>query len=164
MPQCAAYSCLVRVLGVDLGERRIGLAISDASGTLARPLSSIEPPGSTLERVEALMREVARLASEEDGLGGIVVGLPLALDGSAHEQTERVFAFVAALRARATLAVELQDERLSSREAESRLAAREKDWRKRKLKLDAAAAAVILQDYLDQRPEAGDQGPGTRNT
>ena len=103
------------------------------------------------DRVEAILREVADLEREVDGLDGIVVGLPRALDGSPHEQTERVLAFVAALRARATVAVELQDERLSTREAESRLAAREKDWRTRKLKLDAAAAAVILQDYLDER-------------
>ena len=153
----------MRVLGVDLGERRIGLAVSDASRTLARPLHAIEPAGSTAERVEALLREVADLECEEDGLDGIVVGLPRALDGSAHEQTERVLTFVAALRARATLVVELQDERLSSREAERRLAAREKDWRKRKSKLDAAAAAVILQDYLDENgggrgSEVGDRG------
>jgi putative Holliday junction resolvase len=145
----AAYPWFVRVLGVDVGERRIGLAVSDVSRTLARPLHTIESSGSTVERVEALLQEVADLQREDDGLDGIVVGLPRALDGSPPGQTDRVLTFVAALRARATLAVELQDERLSSREAESRLAARERDWRKRKSKLDAAAAAVILQDYLD---------------
>jgi putative Holliday junction resolvase len=63
-----------------------------------------------------------------------------------------VDAFVAALRRRTTLPVVEVDERLTSREAESRLAVRERDWRKRKARLDAAAAAVILQDYLDDRP------------
>ena len=69
-----------------------------------------------------------------------------------------VLRFVEILRARATVPVELQDERLSSWEAESRLALREKDWRRRKSRLDAAAAAVILQDYLDSRriPATGD--------
>jgi putative Holliday junction resolvase len=65
--------------------------------------------------------------------------------------TPRVQAFAAALRARLAVPVVLQDERLTSREAESRLAVREKDWRARKKQLDAAAAAVILQDYLDEQ-------------
>ena len=59
-------------------------------------------------------------------------------------------AFVEALRQRTDISIALQDERLTSREAESRLAQREKDWRKRKTRLDAASAAVILQDYLDR--------------
>jgi putative transcription antitermination factor YqgF len=62
-----------------------------------------------------------------------------------------VQAFVDALRGRTTLKIVTADERLTSREAESRLALNERDWRKRKQKLDAAAAAIILQDYLDRR-------------
>jgi len=65
--------------------------------------------------------------------------------------TWRVEAFAAALQSRTGMPVVLQDERLTSREAESRLALRDKDWRSRKERLDAAAAAIILQDYLDQR-------------
>ena len=81
--------------------------------------------------------------------------------GKPHRQTETVLRFVALLRSKAAVPVELQDERLSSREAESRLALREKDWRRRKLRLDAAAAAVILQDYLDsgRTPATGDDRP-----
>jgi putative Holliday junction resolvase len=82
----------------------------------------------------------------------VVVGRPCRLDGTPNEQTARVDAFVSALRRHIDLPVVLQDERLSSVEAESRLALREKDWRRRKARLDAAAAAVILQDYLDSRP------------
>jgi putative Holliday junction resolvase len=92
----------------------------------------------------------------------VVVGLPRRLDGSPNEQTAVVTAFVGALRARIAQPVVLQDERLSSIEAESRLALRDRDWRSRKKKLDAAAAAVILQDYLDtarQNPEARIQNP-----
>jgi putative Holliday junction resolvase len=80
----------------------------------------------------------------------IVVGLPVRLDGTPSEQSARVGAFIEALRQQTTIPIVVADERLTSREAESRLALRERDWRKRKQKLDAAAAAVILQDYLDR--------------
>lgn len=102
--------------------------------------------------VETAAGEVLRLAGEDDGVAGIVVGLPRRLDGSANEMTPRVERFARDLAARAQLPVTLQDERLSSHEAESRLGLRERDWRVRKQRLDAAAAAVILQDYLDARP------------
>ena len=82
----------------------------------------------------------------------MVVGLPRRLDGTPNDQTPVVLAFVEALQgARRRSRSTLQDERLSSVEAESRLALRDRDWRSRKKKLDAAAAAVILQDYLDSR-------------
>ncbi len=108
--------------------------------------------------MERVAEAIARAAAEEDGLRLVVVGLPRRLDGTPNEQTAAVTAFVEALRARIPQPVVLQDERLSSVEAESRLALRDRDWRSRKKKLDAAAAAVILQDYLDAReqgPEAG---------
>lgn len=94
---------------------------------------------------------VAALAADADGLSTIVVGLPRRLDGSDNDQTPIVRVFAAGLARASGLPVILQDERLTSREAESRLALRERDWRKRKAKLDAAAAAIILQDYLDHR-------------
>jgi putative holliday junction resolvase len=141
----------VRVLGIDMGRRRVGLAISDASGTLARPLTTltVKSPSDAVDRVAA---EVKRLVAEEDGLAAIVVGIPSRLDGSPTEETSLVQAFIAALNRRVAVPIAREDERLTSREAESRLAVRERDWRRRKKKLDAAAAAVILQDYLDQRP------------
>ena len=137
----------MRALGVDLGGRRIGLAISDASGVLARPLAVIEASGPA--QLARVVEAVGRAAAEEDGLGLVVVGLPRRLDGTPNDQTAGVTAFVEALRARIPQPVVLQDARLSSVEAESRLALRDRDWRSRKKKLDAAAAAVILQDYLD---------------
>jgi len=149
--QCAGEGCdynIVRALGIDVGERRIGLAISDATRTLARPLKTIDAAGlrNCVERVAA---EATRLAAEDDGLSTIVVGLPVRLDGSPNEQTARVTAFIAELRNASGFRVVAVDERLSSVEAESRIAVHTKDWRERKKKLDAAAAAVILQDYLD---------------
>lgn len=139
---------LVRVLGIDVGQRRIGLAISDASRTLARPLATLTVGDD--EAVDRVAAEIARLAVEEDGLAAVVVGMPLRLDGSPTEHTPRVAAFVQALKARTSIPIVGEDERLTSREAESRLALRERDWRKRKARLDAAAAAIILQDYLDR--------------
>jgi putative Holliday junction resolvase len=139
-----------RVLGVDVGARRIGLAISDVTQTLARPLATIEV-ASPRDAVDRVAREIERLADDEDGLATIVVGTPLHLDGTQSGETTRVEAFIAALAARIDIPIAREDERLTSREAESRLAVRERDWRTRKAKLDAAAAAIILQDYLDRR-------------
>jgi putative pre-16S rRNA nuclease len=138
-----------RVLAVDVGTRRVGLAISDVSRTLARPLETIAVT-SEVDAVDRVARRILELAGEDDGLAAIVVGMPARLDGTASPETSRVAAFVDRLKARTPLTIETEDERLSSREAESRLALRERDWRERKKKLDAAAAAVILQDYLDR--------------
>lgn len=141
----------MRIVGLDVGERRIGVAVSDVTRTLARPLGVLRPAGLDVDAVRLSADEIGRLAGEEDGVASIVVGLPRRLDGTPNDMTRRVEQFARQLEARTALPVTLQDERLSSREAESRLALREKDWRVRKQHLDAAAAAVILQDYLDSR-------------
>ena len=139
----------MRVLGVDVGARRVGLAISDATRTLARPLVTITVTGGD-DAVARVADTIATLSNEDDGLGAVVVGMPARLDGTRTDATARVEAFIASLRRRTTIPIATEGERLSSREAESRLAVRERDWRKRKAKLDAAAAAIILQDYLDR--------------
>jgi putative Holliday junction resolvase len=138
-----------RVLAIDVGGRRIGLAISDPSATLARPLTTFTVK-SRAEGVERVADEIGRLGREDDGLSAIVIGLPVRLDGSPSDQTSRVAAFIDALKTRTIVPIVTADERLTSREAESRLSLHEPDWRKRKAKLDAAAAAIILQDYLDR--------------
>lgn len=139
----------MRALGIDYGRRRIGLALSDVTGMLARPWKAIPREGSPAQVAATLAREIASLASDDDGLGTVVVGLPRRLSGEANEQTPYVEALIERLRGLIEVPVVTQDERLSSREAESLLARTEKDWRKRKPLLDATAAAVILQDYLD---------------
>ena len=136
-------------MAVDVGTRRVGLAISDATATLARPLETIAVRSET-DAIERVLRRVTDLAAEDDGVSTIVVGLPVRLDGMPSEQSARVRTFVDALRQQTAIPIIVADERLTSREAESRLAVRERDWRKRKQKLDAAAAAIILQDYLDR--------------
>jgi putative Holliday junction resolvase len=140
-----------RFLGVDFGRRRVGLALSDATALLAAPLRTIDAgptPAASARAVATLLRE----AGERDALhevGGVVVGLPRRLNGDDTHDTALARAFAAALSAASGLDVHLQDERLSSREAESRLAVTDRDWRSRKARLDAAAAAIILQDFLD---------------
>lgn len=141
----------MRILALDVGARRIGLALSDATATLASPFKTLVRRGDLGETIALLVAEIERLQAEPDGLATVVVGLPRALDGRPHAGTRRVQAFARALAARIGVPVVFQDERLSSREAESRLALRERDWRRRKARLDAAAAAVILQDYLDEQ-------------
>ena len=142
-----------RVLAIDVGTRRVGLAISDASCTLARPLETIMVT-SDADAVDRIIRRIRELSEEDGSLGAIVVGMPSRLDGTPSPETAHVAAFVDRLKARTSLPITTEGERLSSREAESRLAVHERDWRKRKKKLDAAAAAIILQDYLD-RPRPG---------
>ena len=146
----------MRVLGIDYGARRIGLALSDATATLASPWRLLQRPPSEAETLRIMIKEIDALAQDDDGLEAVVVGWPRRLDGSPTHQTAIVETFARLLGTKITVPVVLQDERLSSHEAESRLAARESDWRKRKAKLDAAAAAIILQDYLDGRPPTMD--------
>src|SRR5688572_14507969 len=115
-----------RIVGLDVGERRIGIAISDATGTLARPLTVVQTSGLEGDAVARAAHEIERLTREEDGVASVVVGLPRRLDGSASAMTPRVEAFAARLHARTELPVLLQDERLTSREAESRLRSEER--------------------------------------
>jgi putative Holliday junction resolvase len=141
------------VLGIDYGARRIGLALSDATGTLASPWRLVQRPRSEAGALGVIAEAVHALQREDDGIGAIVVGWPRRLDGRPNDQTPLVERFARALEACTGLDVVLQDERLSSHEADLRLAERgDRDWRVRKKKLDAAAAAIILQDYLDRRP------------
>jgi RNase H-fold protein (predicted Holliday junction resolvase) len=145
----------MRVLGVDVGTRRLGWhcqtlppvwrghgrRFRQAPRRERQPRPSqpwFGPSSSDLD------------AGETEGIGAIVVGLPRRLNGDDTHQTALAREIAATLTELTGLTVHLQDERLSSLEAESRLALREKDWRKRKEKLDAASAAVILQDYLDR--------------
>jgi putative Holliday junction resolvase len=144
---------VARIVGLDVGERRIGIAISDASGTLARPVDVISIARLDADAVTAIRNAIVKHVDAEERVGGIVVGLPRHLDGSPNALTPRVESFASALGEKTGYPIHLQDERLTSREAESRLALREKNWRVRKARLDAAAAAIILQDFLDARSQ-----------
>ncbi len=137
---------MTRVLGVDLGSRRIGLAISDPTGTIASPLGVIER-GAT---PAADYREIVARAREA-GAERIVVGLPLSLSGREGPAARAARAEVAELSAEAgeKLPVEVHDERLTTVTAERALAATRRSRRGRRESIDAAAAAVILQSWLE---------------
>ena len=158
------YAIPVRVLGIDFGQRRIGLALSDATATLARPWKTVDAgrtPQASAEVVAGIVRAL-RAGDDQDArdLEIIVVGVPKRLNGQDTDQTAAAREFAGAIGAVTALSVHMQDERLSSHEADRLLAEQERDWRKRKKKLDAAAAAVILQDYLDQRTRHGSREQG----
>lgn len=138
----------MRIMGLDVGERRIGVAISDPDERLAVPLRVLERRGGAADA-----RTVADLARRE-GVGRIVVGLPVSLDGSLGPQARQTQAFAELLRTATDAEVELYDERLSTLEAERhlrRMGMREREMRSRR---DAVAAAIILQAYLDSRRSA----------
>ena len=144
----------MRILGVDFGRRRLGLALSDHSATLARPWRVVDAgatPAASAEAIASVISASRANADDDIDIGTIVVGLPRRLNGDDTDQTQPARDFASHLATLTGLDVRLQDERLTSREAESRLALREPDWRKRKSRLDAASAAIILQDYLDAR-------------
>jgi putative Holliday junction resolvase len=140
----------MRVAALDVGRRRTGIAISDPSGTLARPLTTV----SGDRMLHDAIRELTSWRQDEDGLELVVVGLPCRADGSDGDMTTFVQAFAAKVQRSLGCPLLFQDERLTSHEADGLLAERERDWRKRKAMLDAAAAAVILQEYLDGRHRA----------
>ena len=135
----------MRILALDIGERRIGVALSDPGGLLATPLTAIHR-----RRQAEDVDEVLRLVDEHDA-ERIVVGLPLELSGRRGTQAGRVSAFVRAMAERTQVAVETVDERYSTVQAQRRL--RESGIRpsRDRARVDAAAAAIILQSYLDSQ-------------
>ena len=133
----------MRVLALDVGEKRIGVAISDLSQTLARSLQVIQR-SSRQEDFAA----VARL-TEEYEVEKVVVGYPRSLDGMAGAQARRVERYAAGLAKALTVPVVLWDERFSTVSAERLMRQAGLRGDKRRERVDAVAAAVILQDYLD---------------
>lgn len=136
-----------RILGIDHGERRIGLAVSDETGLLARPLKVLEHRSA-----DADAAEIARVA-EAEHVSRIVVGLPLDGDGAEGHQARRVRRWAGALQPASSLPIDFWDE------SDSTIRAIALRPRKRKsgsypASEDAEAAAVMLQDYLDARREA----------
>jgi putative Holliday junction resolvase len=138
----------MRVMALDVGDVRIGVALSDETGTLASSLVTLKSvgPRKDAQALAALVRE--------HGVGEVVVGLPLRLDGSLGSQAEKVVAFVERLRRVLRLPVVTRDERLTSVAADERLAEAGVKRRDRKARIDQAAAALILQEHLDERKAA----------
>ena len=141
----------MRALGLDVGERWIGVAVSDPDGTVAVPVTVVERKSEA----EALGR-IAALARDQE-VDRIVVGMPRSLDGSLGKQAHAVQSFVESLKSHTDLPVVDWDERLSTLHAERMMVEAGVKRVKRKGRLDSVAAAIILQGYLDrQRNEAPD--------
>jgi putative Holliday junction resolvase len=135
-------------LALDLGSKRIGVAVSDAGGVLATPRTTVE---RSRDRARD-HRRIAELVAEEEA-GTVVVGLPLSLDGKTGPAAEAVLAEVAELAAVLAVPVVTHDERLTTVTAHDQLRAAGMDGRRRRSVVDQQAAAVLLQSWLDaQRP------------
>lgn len=142
-PPTESTPSLGRVLGLDLGDARIGVAISDPERRLAVPHGTIhvgQPPGE--------LKAVAALARELDA-SAVVVGHPRSMSGASGPRAQHAEAFAEALRAVVPVPVELQDERLSTVEAERALREAGLGGRRRRGVVDEAAATVILNAWLD---------------
>ncbi len=133
---------MTRILGVDYGSKRVGLAISDGLGITASPLEVV-PRGGVVEYVTNLAKELE--------VGKIVLGLPTGLGGAEGTAAEAARKLGGELGEATGLPVDFHDERFTSRMAESSLLESGMKRRQRRDKVDKVAAAIILQDYLDQQ-------------
>lgn len=140
----------MRVLGLDIGERRIGVAISDPFGNVATPLAVVDAHATMTDA-----SPLANLLRDYDDIGSIVVGLPLSLDGTEGKQASSAKQVGERIAALLGLPAVFVDERLSSAEAHRRMAEAGADSRKRRGSVDMVAAAVILQSYLDAESPRG---------
>jgi len=147
----------VRVLAIDYGTARFGLAVSDALGVAAHMLPPIEVRGLDAEEAAARVVEVAR----EKEAGRIVLGLPLNMDGTAGPAAKRVRKFGRLLAEASGLDVDFEDERLSTAEAEGLLAGRELTRLERRRRVDSLSAQIILTGWLARRGREGDGGAGS---
>lgn len=139
---------MARILGLDVGDRRIGVALSDPGGILASPLTIID------RDIEAQAIEAIRDIIRDRDVARIIVGLPILMSGKIGLQAEKVQAFVAELRQQTATPIELRDERLTTVTAVRLKQASSPRKVKRKTRYDAMAAAIILQEYLDENATA----------
>ncbi len=147
-----------RYLGLDIGDRYIGIAISDPTGTIARPLQTLEHRSARAD-----FAAIASLVEEYD-VDAVVVGMPLSLDGSVGDQARRVARYAEGLASDLDVPVIGWDERFSTAAAEEILLKTRKEGARRRARangeIDAIAAAVILQSYLDRESEVPPPSPG----
>lgn len=133
----------MRYLAIDYGQKRTGLAICDREEMLASPFAVLENPKEVLAKISATV--------EKEEIEAIVVGLPLNMDDTQGAQAKQVLKFAEQLKSIVEIPIHFQDERLSSFAAEEKLSAAEFTRKKKKKRLDAVAAAEILQAFLEQK-------------
>jgi putative Holliday junction resolvase len=131
-----------RILALDVGERRIGVALSDLSRTLATPYITIHATP-----VHIFFKKLSQIITQED-VCQIVVGLPISLNGQEGPQAQRIRAFIETLTTQVTLPIATCDERYTSAEAERIMIEAGLRPEQRKARIDEVAASIILQDYL----------------
>ena len=140
----------MRILGIDLGHKRIGLALSDEAGVIAFPAGALQSRGR--RRDLAALREMI----ESEGVERAVVGLPLHMDGRRGPEAEAATRFAAALADSAGIPVDTLDERWTSREAERvldrdpRATSKRREARRAKGTVDEMAASILLRTYLER--------------
>jgi putative Holliday junction resolvase len=152
MHACTEVSIVARILAVDYGEKRIGLAVSDELGITASPLMTLVRRSD-----DETVRQIAQLASKLR-VTQIVVGLPRRTDAQEGEMERKVKAFAEKLRQAVSVPVVLFDERFTTRIAEQVLLEADLSRRKRKQVRDRLAAVILLQSYLDSQREAASSG------
>jgi len=133
----------LRILGIDYGNKRVGIAVSDAMGWTAQPLATLEMHGHK-ELLEEIKEYIAKYDAEK-----IIVGMPYNMDGSMGKRAEITQAFINFLKKNLEIEIEIQDERLTSSQAENILLEADVSRAGRKDVIDKLAAALILQTYLD---------------
>lgn len=134
-------------MALDVGEKTVGIAVSDELGIVASPRETLRRDGSELDRLAQMVRH--------EEIGEVVVGLPISLNGSLGPSAQRVLEFVEQLRPRVTIPVVTWDERLTTAEAEKMLIAADTRRSKRRQVIDQIAASLILQNYLRSKSLRG---------
>jgi len=137
----------LRIMGLDVGEKTIGIAVSDALGLTAQGLEVIRRTGSIEQDLQRLKEVV-----QEKEINKIVIGMPRNMNGSYGPQSEKVQKFAEIIKAELNLPLETWDERLTTVEAERLLVSADMSRAKRRKVIDKMAASLILQGYLDSRP------------
>jgi len=137
----------MRVMALDVGEKTVGVALSDELQITASPRETLRRDGAELDTLQRIVTD--------DAVGEIVVGLPISLNGTLGPSAEKVLEFVAQLRARVTIPVVTWDERLTTAEAEKMLIAADTRRSKRRKVIDQIAATLILQNFLRNRSLRG---------
>lgn len=135
----------MKAMGIDFGLARIGIALSDDTKFLATPTETYKRKDEQID-IQHLIDIITTKNVDE-----IVCGLPMNMAGEEQEIAKKTRDFMAVLQSKHEIKVNFVDERLSSLMAEEMLKETERDWKKRKEKLDAVAASIILQDYLDEK-------------
>ena len=142
----------MRLIGLDVGDKTIGVAVSDELGFGAHPVTVIR-------RTDSIRKDIGKVRelTEEYHAERIVVGIPIMLSGTTGVQAEKVLAFIEEIRKRIRIPIETWDERLTTSEAERMLIETGHRREERKEIIDMHAAAVILQSYMDRQKSAAEQ-------